>query len=85
MNSALITGFSGNFGFLGIAVALVARLSAAWIIPSAFFFAVLRVGSNGLQVETGLSSSVGEVLVATFIFLLLNFHVIRLRYAEAAQ
>ena len=49
----------------------------------AFFFAVLRVGSNGLQVETGLSSSVGEILVATFIFLLLNLHVIRLRYAEA--
>jgi ABC-type uncharacterized transport system permease subunit len=85
MNSALIAGFSGNFGFLGIAVALVARLSPAWIIPSAFFFAVLRVGSNGLQVETGLSSSVGEILVATFIFLLLNFHVIRLRYAEAGQ
>jgi ABC-type uncharacterized transport system permease subunit len=37
MNNALISGFSGNFGFLGIAVALVARLSPAWIIPSALF------------------------------------------------
>ena len=85
MNSALITGFSGNFVFLGIAVALIARLSPAWIIPSAFFFAILRVGSSGLQVETGLSTSIGEILVATFIFLLLTFRVIRLRYAEAAQ
>jgi ABC-type uncharacterized transport system permease subunit len=83
MNGALIAGFSGNFGFLGIAVALLARLSPIWIIPSAFFFAILRVGSNGLQVATGLSPSVGEILVATFIILLLAFRVIRLRYAEA--
>jgi general nucleoside transport system permease protein len=85
MNSALITGFSGNFGFLGIAVALIARLSPLWILPSAFFFAVLRVGSNGLQVVTGLSTSIGEILVATLILLLLNFHVIRLRYPETVR
>ena len=85
MNSALITGFSANFGFLGIAVALIARLSPAWILPSAFFFAILRVGSNSLQVQTGIAPSVGEILVATFVFLLLTFRVIRLRYAEAVQ
>ncbi len=85
MNGALVDHFSGEFGFLGIAVALVARLSPAWILPSAFLFALLRVGSSGLQVETGLSKSVGEILVATFILLLLNLHVIRIRYAEAAQ
>lgn len=85
MNSALISGFSGNFGFLGIAVALVARLSPVWILPSAFFFAALRVGSNGLQVETGLSTSIGEIVVATFILLLLTFRVIRLRYPETTQ
>lgn len=81
----LPTDFSGNFGFLGIAVALLARLSPLWILPSAFFFAILRVGSNGLQVATGLSPSVGEIIVATFVILLLAFRVIRLRYAEAAQ
>jgi simple sugar transport system permease protein len=81
----LPTQFSGNFGFLGIAVALLARLSPIWILPSAFFFAILRVGSNGLQVATGLSPSVGEIIVATFVILLLAFRVIRLRYAEAAQ
>jgi general nucleoside transport system permease protein len=83
MNGALVSGFSGNFGYLGIAVALVARLNPAWILPSAFLFAVLRVGSNGLQVQTGLSPDVGEILVATFVILLLVFRVIRLRYAEA--
>lgn len=85
INGALISNFSANFGYLGIAVALVARLNPAWIIPSAFLFAALRVGSSGLQAETGLSTTVGEVLVTTFVVLLLAFRVIRLRYAEAAQ
>jgi simple sugar transport system permease protein len=83
MNSALVSGFSGNFGYIGIAVALLARLDPAWIIPSAVLFAILRVGSSGLQVQTGLSPDVGEIVVATFVILLLVFRVIRLRYAEA--
>ena len=85
INGALVSGFSGSFGYLGVAVALVARLKPAWIIPSAFLFAALRVGSNGLQVDTGLSPSVGEALVATLVLLLLGFKVIRLSYAEAAE
>jgi general nucleoside transport system permease protein len=83
MNGALVSGFSGNFGYLGIAVALVARLNPAWIVPAGLFFAILRVGSNGLQVQTGLSPDVGEIVVATFVILLLAFRVIKLRYAEA--
>jgi simple sugar transport system permease protein len=85
MNNALVSNFSENFGFLGIAVALVARLSPAWTLPSAFFFAILRVGSDSLQAASGLSPTVGEVLAATFIILLLAFRVIRLRYAEAVE
>lgn len=85
MNNALVTGFSGNFGFLGIAVALVARLNPLWIIPSAFAFATLRVGSNSLQASTGISPTIGEVLAATLIILLLGFRVIRLQYAEVAE
>jgi simple sugar transport system permease protein len=83
INGALVSGFSGNFGYLGIAVALLARLDPLWILPSAVLFAILRVGSNGLQVQTGLSPDVGEIIVATFVILLLVFRVIRLRYAEA--
>jgi simple sugar transport system permease protein len=83
INGALVSGFSGNFGYLGIAVALLARLNPLWIVPSAVLFAILRVGSNGLQVQTGLSPDVGEIIVATFVILLLVFRVIRLHYAEA--
>ena len=85
INGALVAGFSANFGFLGIAVALVARLKPLWIIPSALLFAGLRTGSGGLQAQTGISATVGEILVTVLVVLLLAFGVIRLRYAEAAQ
>jgi general nucleoside transport system permease protein len=85
INGALVAGFSANFGFLGIAVALVARLKPWWIVPSALLFAGLRTGSSGLQAQTGISATVGEILVTVFVVLLLAFGVIRLRYAEAAQ
>jgi general nucleoside transport system permease protein len=86
INGALPAGFSGsNFGYLGIAVALVARLNPAWVVPSAFLFAALRVGSDGLQASTGLSDTVGQILIAVFVVLMLAFRLIRLVYPEAAR
>jgi simple sugar transport system permease protein len=86
INGALPAGFNlSNFGYLGIAVALVARLNPAWIIPSAVLFAALRVGSDGLQATTGLSTTVGQILMALLVVLLLAFRLIRLTYAEAAK
>lgn len=84
VNGALVSSFSRNFGYIGIAVALVARLDTRWIIPSAFFFAILRVGTNSLPATTGLDPAIGEMLVAAFVVLLLAVKAIRLRYAEAA-
>jgi general nucleoside transport system permease protein len=85
INGAVVAGFSANFGFLGIAVALVARLKPLWIVPSALLFAALRTGSSGLQAQTGISATVGEILVTVLVIMLLALGVIRLRYAEAAQ
>jgi len=86
INSALPAGFSlNNFGYLGIAVALVARLNPAWVLPSAVLFAALRVGSDGLQATTGLSTTVGQILVGVFVILLLGFRLIRFSYPEAAR
>jgi general nucleoside transport system permease protein len=86
VNGALPSGFPlNNFGYLGIAVALVARLSPLWILPSALLFAALRVGSDGLQASTGLSTTVGQILVALFVILLLAFRLIRFSYPEAAS
>jgi simple sugar transport system permease protein len=85
INGALVQGFSPNYGFIGVAVALVARLNPAWILPSAFLFAAFRQGSNGLEAYTGISTSVGEVLMATFVILLVAMHVVRLRYPEGVR
>jgi simple sugar transport system permease protein len=78
MNYALVSDFSPEYGFLGIAVALIARLEPLWLLPSAWAFAMLRVGSNGLEVDLGLSAALGDVLVATFILSLLFFGLVRL-------
>lgn len=79
---SLLQDFSANLGFLGIGVALVARLHPLWIIVSASFFAILRVGSNSLQAGAGLSPVVGEIVIATFVILLMVTKVIRFRYPE---
>jgi simple sugar transport system permease protein len=83
-NRALVTNFSASYGYLGIAVALVARLSPAWILPSAVIFAALQVGSQSLPAATGISTAFGQIIIATFVLTLLGARVIRLRYAEGA-
>ena len=45
-------GFSPQFGFIGIAIALLAQGSALGIIPAAFLFALLQKGSSDLDLET---------------------------------
>jgi simple sugar transport system permease protein len=82
---SLLQDFSANFGFVGIGVALVARLDPLWIVGSALFFSVLRVGSNSLQAAAGLSPTVGEIVIATFVILLMVGRVIRFRYPEGAD
>jgi ABC-type uncharacterized transport system permease subunit len=83
INNALVSHFSPNYGFLGIAVALIARLEPLWLIPAAFVFSALRVGSNGLEVDLGLSSAVGDILVTTFIVSLLFFGIVKLPTSRA--
>ncbi|WP_213815986.1 ABC transporter permease [Glaciihabitans sp. dw_435] len=80
----LSTGFSANYGFIGVAVALVAGLRPIFVIPSALFFGALSVGSNSLQVAVGLPKDLGSVLVAVLVIVLLAVHVIRIRQRGAA-
>ncbi|MDH4306404.1 MAG: ABC transporter permease [Acidimicrobiia bacterium] len=82
---ALLQDFSANVGFVGIGVALVARLHPVAVIGSAALFAVLRVGSNSLQAGAGLSPVVGEMIIATFVVLLMVTGVIKFRYPEGAD
>jgi simple sugar transport system permease protein len=45
-------GFSADYGFVGIAVALVARGGILGILPSAFLFGILQKGAGSLDLET---------------------------------
>jgi simple sugar transport system permease protein len=82
---SLLQDFSANFGFVGIGVALVARLHPLWAIGTAAGFAILRVGSNSLQAGAGLSPAVGEMVIATFVILLMVAKVIRFKYPEGSD
>jgi len=62
-------GFSPQYGFLGIAVALLARQHFAGIIASAFLMACLHKGASDLDLETTyLTRDFSRVLQAIIIF-----------------
>ena len=79
---ALLLNFSSNYGFLGIGVALTAKLNPLFVIPIAFIFAMLTVGSNSLQAVSGLSPMIGNMIVALLVLSLMFFRVIKFRYPE---
>lgn len=62
-------GFSPQYGFLGIAVALLARQNFIGIIGSAFLMACLHKGASDLDMETNyLTRDFSRVLQAIIIF-----------------
>jgi len=79
---ALVEGIASNYGFTGIAVALVARLNPIAAVPVAFVFAGITVGANTLPATTGVSASASLIVVAVFVLTLLAMHVIRVAYPE---
>ena len=62
---------SSAFGFTGIAVALLARLSAPGVVASAIFFGILRQCFFVLEAELGVSSVTGQALQGLIILLML--------------
>jgi simple sugar transport system permease protein len=77
--------FEGQYGFDGIAVALLARNSAWGVVPSALLFATLRQGGDLLEAELGVSTSVIDVTQGLIILLVLGattiFYGISKRYS----
>lgn len=58
----LLPNISNGYGFLGLLVAMLINYQAFWIIPIAFFFAALNVGSVQLQILYKMDSSFAGVL-----------------------
>lgn len=64
----LVPTISGNYGFLGILVVLLANFRAVWIAPIALFFASVGVGASQLQLRLDLNSSLGGVIQGVLVF-----------------
>lgn len=58
----LLPNISNGYGFLGLLVAMLINYQAVWIIPIAFLFAALNVGSVQLQIVYKMDSSFAGVL-----------------------
>jgi simple sugar transport system permease protein len=60
--------FSPGYGFMAIAVALLAQLHPLGVIPAAIFLAGLETGAGALQRASGVSSGLAGVIEALVIF-----------------
>ncbi len=67
---AFYDNFSPGFGFDGIAVAMLAQDSPLGVIAASFLFGMLNGGSAVLQMETGLSKYLVEVLQFVMVLIL---------------
>jgi simple sugar transport system permease protein len=64
--------FGANYGFTGIAVALLARNSPLAAVPAALLFAALEQGGGGMEGTVGISSSLVDFIQGLMIILVLG-------------
>jgi ABC-type uncharacterized transport system permease subunit len=67
----LLPNISNGFGWLGLLVAMLINYQAIWVIPIAFFFAALNVGTVQLQILYKMDSSFAGVLQDLLVLLVL--------------
>lgn len=58
----LIPNISSNLGFLGLLVVMLVNFDPIWVLPVAFFFSALNVGSLQLPLSLNLESSLSGVI-----------------------
>lgn len=61
LQGMLYPSVAGGLGFTGVLVALLGGLRPLGIVVASFVMAVLTTGSNGLQTDTGVPSSIAVV------------------------
>jgi len=79
VHGALIPGMGEQYGYDGIAVALVAGLRPLYVIPAAFAFAVIEVGGTSLSATANVSTAISYVIESVIVVSLLAFRAIRVR------
>jgi general nucleoside transport system permease protein len=78
----LLPNISNGYGFLGLLVAMLINYQAIWVIPIAFFFAALNVGSVQLQIVYKMDSSFAGVLQDLLVLLVLLGQGVRERFVR---
>lgn len=76
-NHALVAGMDNNYGLLGVAVALIARLQPLWVVVVSFFAAAITVGTNNLAVLANIPSAVSLIIQGVFVLLVLAAGAVR--------
>ncbi len=73
----LMEGISGGVGFVGVVVALLARLNPLLVIPTAILYGGLEVGGSAMQRQSGLPTSVVLILQSLVVLLILAGDILR--------
>jgi simple sugar transport system permease protein len=79
LHRRLVEGFSADFGFRGVTVALLAFLEPLAAIPAALLVGFLETGAQAMQREIGVPSSLVTVLEATTVLSVLAATARRVR------
>ena len=74
----LMDGLAGGVGFLGVVVALLARLNPLAVVPTAILYGGLQVGGNAMQRQSGLPTSAVLILESLIVLLILGADLLRL-------
>ena len=80
----LLPNISNGYGFLGLLVAMLINYQAVWVIPIAFFFAAVNVGSVQLQIVYKMDSSFAGVLQDLLVLFVLLGQGVRQRLLRKA-
>ncbi len=80
----LLPNISSGYGFLGLLVAMLINYQAIWVIPIAFFFVALNVGSVQLQIVYKMDSSFAGVLQDLLVLFVLLGQGVRQRLLRKA-
>ena len=73
----LMDGLAGGVGFLGVVVALLARLNPLAVIPTAILYGGLQVGGNAMQRQSGLPTSAVLILQSLIVLMIVAAELLR--------
>ena len=73
----LMDGISGGVGFVGIVVALLARLNPLAVIPTALLYGGMSVGADAMQRRASIPSSITFILQSLAVLFVLALDALR--------